>query len=348
MKILYIGETYKKYGYAYYLYRLIKKLYKKTKLINLRNSFSPQHRNLINLISYKISPIFFQNTVIKYLKKKMHNKFDIIFINGENLIGKKTVFFLKKYTKKIIYFCPDNPFTERDQNRWQILRSSLPYFDLIIFMQKSRLNLAKKFNLKKIIYIPPLFKPEEHRPKNILLYEKKKYSSDIILIATWQKERGALVKKILDSGLKIKVYGAQWNKDKNFDKLKEIVKNKSVISDNYYSKLIQCSKIALCLPSEGNMDDITNRSLEIPSIGTLLLTKNTKTQREIFTPNKDAVFFNNSKDCIKKCKILLSNNKLRNMIAKNGNRKIKKIKKKLQYKYYLPKIFKNLILNQNV
>jgi hypothetical protein len=36
------------------------------------------------------------------------------------------------------------------------------------------------------------------------------------------------------------------------------------------------------------------------------------------------------------------------MIAKNGNRKIKKIKKKLLYKYHLPKIFKNLILNQDV
>lgn len=348
MKILYIGETYKKYGYAYYLYRLIKKLYKKTKLINLRNSFSPQHRNLINKISYKISPIFFQNITIKYLKKKMKSKFDIIFINNENLIGKKSVLFLKKYAKKIIYFCPDNPFTERDQNRWQMLRPALPYFDLIIFMQKSRLNLAKKFNLKRIIYIPPLFKSEKHRPKNILLYEKKKYSSDIILIATWQKERGVLVKKILDSGLKIKVYGPQWNKDKNFDELKKIVKNNAVISDNYYTKLIQCSKIALCLPSEGNMDDITNRSLEIPSIGTLLLTKNTKTQREIFIPDKEAVFFNNNNDCIKKCKTLLADNKLRNMIAKNGNRKIKKIKKKLLYKYHLPEIFKNLILNQNV
>ncbi len=37
-----------------------------------------------------------------------------------------------------------------------------------------------------------------------------------------------------------------------------------------YSKLIQCSKISICLPSAGNFDGITKRSTEIPAIGTLL------------------------------------------------------------------------------
>ena len=67
-------------------------------------------------------------------------------------------------------------------------------------------------------------------------------------------------KKIINLGLKVKIYGIKWNKDKNYNFLKPHIVMGHV-KDPRYSKLIYNSKIALCLPSVSNNDDITKKSI---------------------------------------------------------------------------------------
>ena len=98
-----------------------------------------------------------------------------------------------------------------------------------------------------------------------------------------------------------------------------------------YSKLIQNSKIALCLFSKQYMDTITARSIEIPAIGTLLCSYRTKTMKNIFIENKEAIFFSDPKECISKCNYYLKNKKDANKIAKNGHFKITKKMKVSSY-----------------
>ena len=95
----------------------------------------------------------------------------------------------------------------------------------------------------------------------------------------------------------------------------------------HYSKIIQNAKIALCLFAEENLDTITARSIEIPAIGTLLCSFRTKAMKEIFIEDKEAIFFNNPKECAKKCKYYLKNLKINKKISKKGNIKITKILK---------------------
>ena len=95
----------------------------------------------------------------------------------------------------------------------------------------------------------------------------------------------------------------------------------------FYAKLIQCSKIALCLPSKQNLDDITDRSIEIPAIGTLLCATRTKSHNKILIENKEAIFFKNVNECYQKCNSLLSNIKKINKIAYQGHIKVIKILK---------------------
>jgi hypothetical protein len=330
MKILYIGNS-DRNGYSYYQYKIINQIYQNAILIDIEKIFGKFFK-IINAVAWHVSPIFFTSIILKYLKKKIKEEFDIIYIHNVNLIDKNILYFLKKVSKKIVFYCADNPFEKRDKNRWCTIRPILKYFDLIIFLQKKRIIAAKKFGIKNSIYIPPTFKFNEFSKRNITPFEKKKYTTDIIWIATWFKERGELLKDILDNGLKIKVYGDRWHKDKNFNKIKHVI-SKGVYDADKYRKLIQCAKIGICLPSEENRDDITNRSLEIPIIGTLLLAKKTKTHKELFVENKEAVFFKKNKECVQKCIYLLNNKKIIKKIAKKGRLKILKNKKKLLFSF---------------
>jgi len=339
MKILYIGNS-DIDGYSYYQYKIIKNIFKNVTLLDLDKAFG-KYNAIVNAVAWKISPFFFSYFLLEYLKKKINTKFDIVYIHNVHWVDKNIFFFLKNLSKKIIFYCPDNPFVSRDENRWSILKSVLKYFDLVIFMQKNRLPLAKKFGIKKSIFIPPTIKFKEFYKKK-LINGKEKYSTEIVLIATWFKERGMLVKDILDSGLKIKVYGNGWEKDKNLKKIQHAVS--PGVNHNEYKKIIQNARIAICLPSAGNQDDITNRSLEIPTLGSLLLAKKTKTHSEFFIDNKEAVFFKNNKDCINKCKFLLQHEKIRKKIAQNGRLRIFKDRKKILFEYKIKYIF-NKILN---
>ena len=81
------------------------------------------------------------------------------------------------------------------------------------------------------------------------------------------------------------------------------------------------------MPSEGNLDDITARSIEIPAIGTLLCATRTKKHLETFIENKEAIFFKDANECFKKCSYYLENYTKAKIIARNGNIKITKVLK---------------------
>ena len=108
-----------------------------------------------------------------------------------------------------------------------------------------------------------------------------------------------------------------------------------------YFKTIYQSKLTICLPNEENDDDITNKSIEIPAYGSLLLAKKTKSHDKIFKTYVNAVLFNNSKDLIKKIKIIVKKDSFINKISKNGYKKIS-LDKKFNFKTNLLNIINQL------
>ena len=318
MKILYLGDS-DKYGYSFYQYSILKKKYSYVELIDLKKiNFLIKS---IKKISWHYNPMINDFIVFYFLSKKLKKRYDLIYIHNENLIGNKTIQFLKQLSKQIFFYCPDNPFVERDNQKWKLILKNLKLFDLIIFMQKNRFKFARKFKLKNTVWIPPTFKIKQQKKRKLSKYEINKFKTDVIMIGTWFPERGNLALELIKNKINFKIYGDHWDKFKYFKDFKKYF-GKKITNDDLYVKLIQSSKISICLPSKDNNDDITNKSLEIPYIGTLLLAKKTKTHEEIFQNNKEAIFFKNNMECIGIIKKLLINKELRSNIAFNGHKKI--------------------------
>ena len=342
MKILYVGDS-SKNGYSLYQYSILKKNFKETKLIDFKkiNFFF----SLINRLSWHINFSIFDHIIHFYLKNKIHENYDLTYIHNEHVLGFKSINFLKKISKKTIFYCPDNPFKLRDNQRWYLLKPNLKLFDLIIFMQKNRLKYAKKNKLNNIVWIHPTFKIQEHERKKVN-FKNRKYKIDVLIIGTWFPERGKLFLKLIENKINVVVYGAKWKKFKFYRKYKKFI-NKQINNDNLYRDTIYSSKITLCLPSIENDDDITNKSLEIPHIGSLLLAKKTRTHSQLFRDNIDAIFFNDTNDCLLKIKYLLNNQEKILKISKAGYFKIRKIKNNISYEANIKNILKNLSNKKN-
>ena len=319
MKILFIGPN--KLS-SKHKYLCLKKLYKNVDIVNANESFS--FNQITERIFWHISSKIFENQINSYILKKIKNNYDLIFVDSGEFIGKKLILKLKKKSKKIVYYCNDNPFVDRDKKRWKLSLGSLKYYDLIIFHNKSRIVPAKKIGIKNILLVLPSYQKGIHKPLKII--NKKRYNNNVIFIGTWERERGLFFKQLIELGLQIKIYGIKWNKDKNYNFLKPHI-TLGHVNDPNYSKLIYKSKIALCLPSVGNNDDITKKSIEIPAIGTLLCTTRTKSHLETFEEDKEAIFFKDEKECYLKCNNLLNDIKNIERIALKGHIKVTRVLK---------------------
>ena len=315
MKILYIGPN---YGNAYLQYLSLKKLFKKVDKIDPVEKF--RNFDFYSIIFYHISPIIFENLINKFVLDKIDNKYDLIYVRSAEFIGKRLILKLKKKTKKIVYFCNDNPFTKRDNKRWVLFISAIKFYDLLVFQDQSRIKYCKELNLKKILLTIPPYDKKIH--KKIKISYKKKLNR-VVFVGTWSKTKGYFIYNLLKLGLKIDVYGTRWHKDENYIFMKKNI-NQGNFTYKKYSKIISRYKIALALYTEGNEDTITARSIEIPAIGTCLFSKKTNTMKKLFKEGREVIFFKDYNECYSKCLYYLNNYKKLDIISKNAHKKVTK------------------------
>ena len=329
MKILYIG---KKSGNSLLAYQSIKKIYKNSEFLNTENFLKFR---LFYLLFYHLSPNFFTIYINFFYKKKIIKKYDLIFINNCEFINRSSIRLMKSKCSKIYFYCTDNPFVARDKKRWSLTNKCLDLFDLVIFNQRNRIKHVKKYNIKKyIVIIPPYFENIINKINNKKIYE-------IVFIGTWFPERGKFFYKLKKLGLKFKIFGPRWNKDKTYyDYLKKDI-NLNNFSLKEVLKIYSISKISIGLLSKGNDDDITRRCIEIPISRSLLCCEKTSTLKDLLIENKEAIFFSNPEECFQKCQRLLKNHSLIEKISKNGYKKVK-----LGLRLESSRIF-NKILDQN-
>ncbi len=343
MKVLYIGSIRRPdstKNNSYFEFLALRKIFKNIEILDCTKFYLLN--SLTQIIFHHISPKILEPFLNNFISSKVTKNYDLIYVNSSSAayIGKKLILNLKKKTKKIIVQINDNPFVNRDNKRWKLYLESAKYYDLTATPHKSRIRLGKRIGIKNFLHTNYPYEKDVHCKKKLTKNEKRKLSCEIAIICTWFPERGIFFKKLIDYGLKVKIYGNRWDKDPNFSKIKSNI-ILGHVDHPMYSKIIQSAKISICLPSVENIDGITRRSIEIPAIGTLLCAKKTKEHQNIFLENKEAIFFSSAKDCYRKCIYLLNNKKKLKTISRNGNIKVTKILK-ADYFSIIEKIIKTI------
>lgn len=314
MKILYVGV---KSGNSKNNFKSLKKIYPKTKILDTSCILN----RLEYAIFYHIAPNLFNNQINNFYKKNITEFYDIIFFMNEQYINEQSLETIKQYCNKTLFLCADNPFVSRDKYRWTFVKKIISKFDLVLFQARNRQKYVKKFKIKNYLTILPPYYKNIHQLKKKINSKKK----NIVFVGSWFPERGKFFSELKQNGLEVDIYGLGWNKDKKYYKyLSGNIMNK-YLSQKQVATTISKYKIAIGLLSKGNDDDITRRTIEIPATGTLLCSERTSTIKKILIENKEAIYFDNTNECVKKCNDLLNNtNKLLN-ITRNGNNKITKI-----------------------
>ena len=340
MKILFIGGN---SGNSKLAYQAINKIYRKTELLAVDNLLT----KIEYAIFYHLFPSLFNYKINLFFKKKIKKKYDLFFFYNCEFINENLITKIKQSNSKAYFYCADNPFLPRDKQRWQLIKKVINKFDLVIFQQKNREKYVKKFKISKYVTIlPPYF-------KGVHVRHNVRPKKNVIFLGTWYPERGKFFYELIKLGLKVDIYGSHWQKDKKYYELiKQHIHLKNYQAHEL-SKIISNYKIGIALYAKDNDDDFSNRSIEIPAIGSLICSERSQALEKVLIENKEAVYFNTVKDCFNKCSHLLNNIKTIHKIRKSGQKKIlnilkpegERVFKKILSKNFIKKYNKKFIIN---
>ncbi len=246
---------------------------------------------------------------------------DVIWVDQGQYLGKNLIQKLRRIGAAIVNYTIDDPFGGRDRKRFYQYTKALPYYDLLAVVREENVAEAKAHGLSNVIRVWRSADEIAHRPREITPDHIKQWGSDVCFIGTWMPERGPFMAELVKADIPLSIFGDQWHKAPEWPLLAPHWRGAGQSDPDIYARIIQTSKVCLGLLSRGNRDRHTTRSLEIPALGGLFCAQRTDEHMTLYEEGEEAVFWSDSAECIKKCRMLLTDEALAQRIRDQGHRR---------------------------
>lgn len=320
LNILYLGQA---YGTSRHRAEALRRLGHRVEIIDPweflpRNPFI---KKVLGKITHEVGPGWLESYMTWRLMAKLKDRyFQVIWSDQCEFIGERAAHRLKEHGSRFVTYAVDDPFGSRDKKRFSLFREGLKHFDLISVVRQPNIKEAYNLGIPKAVLVYRSADEIAHAPIDLSLEEKARWASDVAFIGTWMPERGPFVSRLIELGVPISLYGNRWQKAPEWPIIKKAWRGPGVIGPDYV-KAIQCAKICIGLVSKGNRDLHTQRSAEVPYIGSLLCAKRTSDHQAMYKEDEEAVFWSTPEECAKKCFDLLADDKKRKRIAEAGRKR---------------------------
>lgn len=247
--------------------------------------------------------------------------FDLVLVNGGRYVGPTLVEELRSRFGPVINYNNDDPFGSRDRFSWALYRRAVPSYDLVVVLRAENATEAAALGAKKTHRV--FFSADEvvHKPRTLSVEDHARWDSEVVFVGTWMPERGPFLAYLLRRGVPLSIYGGRWQRSPEWPVLEKAWKGPATTTDDDYAKAIQCAKISLGLLSKGNRDLQTQRSFEVPSLGTMLCAERTPEHLQLYREGVEAVFWADAAECADVCCRFLNSTPLRREIAAQGRQR---------------------------
>jgi spore maturation protein CgeB len=247
-------------------------------------------------------------------------RFDLVFIDGGDLVGPSLVRELKRRFGAVANYNLDDPYGGRDGRRWNLYLQAVPFYDLVVVVRDCNVPEAVARGARAVLRVHRSADEVAHAPRRISEQQRQKWASEVLFAGTWMPERGPFIARLIKLGVPLSIYGDRWKKAREWSVLRPCWQGPNLDGDNY-AEAILCAKVNLGLLSKGNRDLTTQRSFEIPHLGGVLCAERTSEHLELYQENEEAVFWSNPEECAEKCMQLLRDDRHRKRLAINGRRR---------------------------
>jgi spore maturation protein CgeB len=145
-----------------------------------------------------------------------------------------------------------------------------------------------------------------------------KWDNPLVFIGHYEPETEAGILALVDAGLPVTVYSRSplWFNSKHRTRLGERLH--PGLGNEDYARALKGAKIGLCFVSVINYNQTASRSFEIPGSGTFLLSVRTPQHLECYEEGREAEFFSDHEELVRKASYYLEHADEREAIARQG------------------------------
>jgi len=316
MRILYVSRN---VGTTKLRFQILEKLGHDVTFVN-PNSALPKSR-LAGPWLWRFGGPGYDRLAANYLAPRVKGQtWDVAWVDSGDVVGRRAMKILKSVAKKVMLFNVDNPFVARDGRRWDILKTVLAEYDLYVTVRASTVDLAAMHGSRRTVRLFQACDKDVNTRKTLSDADIAHFSSDVSFIGTWMPGRDDFAADLLARGVPLKVFGPNWEKSPRFEQLKGAVVA-GELSSTDYAKALQCAKICVGLISKGNVDEHTQRSVEVPTIGSVLCAERTDDHLALYEDGKEALFWETVDECAQQCLDLLKDPERLKSVAEAGHRR---------------------------
>jgi len=263
-----------------------------------------------------------ENVNQKILDVTRLKKPNLLWIEKGNMISPSTLKMVYNISPntKIYAYSDDDMFHAINHTRAYV--KSLPHYDMVFVTKSYNANTDElpALGAKQCVMVDKAYDPAQHMPLELSTEEQLELACDVSFIGSYAPERGEILNFLAKSGISIVAWGNGWKKFKPINK-NLVITNKPLVNtpnDLRFTKGINAAKINLCFLRKLNRDLQTDRSIEIPACRGFMLAERSVEHELLFEDKKEAVYFENNTDLLKKIKYYLKHKQERTQIAKAG------------------------------
>jgi len=323
MRILYLGR---RSGTSYHRAQALRRIGHDVTIFNPRRRLVDQVWGLSwSWLSrwIKRTGALFLETVVKRMVENSplwEKGFDLVHVDEIAVVGPSLVEALKRKFGRVSCYVIDDPFGDRDGLKWRLFLKAVPEYDLITVVREPNIQEAYDHGAENVLRVFMSVDEKVHAPKDLSREEEEKWSSEVAFVGSWFPERGPFMKTLIDKGVPLTIRGDNWENAKEWPAIEPYWKGPALPADDY-TKAIQCAKICIGLLSEGNRDEHTTRSMEVPYAGGLLCAERTREHTHLYEEGREAIFWDHAEECAHICFKLLENDEKRRSIAERGRQR---------------------------
>jgi spore maturation protein CgeB len=253
---------------------------------------------------------------------------DIVWFYNVQLIAPEIVRAMRQALPDatFVQYANDNPFSAAARpGLWGHYLKSIKYFDIHCVFRLSNVLDYKGVGSKNVLLLRSYFIPEDDYPVPQLTIPDR-FRCEVVFAGHYEDDgRVEILEAICDAGYKLNLFGGGWNAALPKLRADSPLRGQYPISPAIgvdYRYAICGAKVALCFLSTLNHDTYTTRSFQIPAMKVAMLSQYTDDLANLYVPDAEAVFFNNTEELLDKLGHLLTNDVWRESVAAAGYAKV--------------------------
>jgi hypothetical protein len=301
MKLLIVGSDYTWSIERYYL-KYLSELNPDTFLFAAQNRLLDYlNQSVFHKIKHKLGLTDIYHTINLELLQTIEDlNPDVLFIFKGMQVLPSTLQYAKQKGIVLVNYNPDNPylFTGSGSGN-KYVTQSLPYYDLFFTY-----SLEIKAQLEKDFKKPVHFLPFGYDLSGINIDELSDIEEVVrpCFLGNPDKQRASFIKELNQLGIKLDVYGNDWNK---FISAKYNQIYPPVYGTEFY-KTMRKYRVQLNIMRIHNLASHNMRTFEIPAVGGIQLAPDTPEHRMFFEEGKEIFLYQDVNSCAKKINEMLS------------------------------------------